>query len=237
MKIFGRGTRIRSSFAFRFLFFPALPSLILSGNPLECVCENLWIKMRILEDADSQDLRCYDDKGTSQAFITLMPPDCGNVRLRHNERCLVLIFNISKRQKQKKDRNQDGQTDARLRSADYLCCFLAVVPKVVVTPGNVSERQGGNIRAVCKATGSPSPEIQWNLDLLASHHEVRCSTLRQLLLKASRRLTGPALLGSRQRDPSATPKVNTGERGVLDCLKAPICHTHLGSLFFAVTFS
>lgn len=52
-----------------------------------------------------------------------------------------------------------------------------MVPKVVVTPGNVSEMQGGSIRAVCKATGSPSPEVQWNLDLLSSHHEVKPSTV------------------------------------------------------------
>lgn len=106
--------------------FNATFPLILSGNPLDCVCENLWIKMRILEDADSQDLMCRDDRDVLQAFITLMPPDC-------------------------------------------------VVPKVVVTPGNVSEMQGASIRAVCKATGSPSPEIQWNLDLLSSHHEIEDS--------------------------------------------------------------
>lgn len=52
------------------------------------------------------------------------------------------------------------------------------MPKVVVTPGNVSEMQGGNIRALCKATGSPFPDIQWNLDLLSSHHEVRQSAVR-----------------------------------------------------------
>lgn len=77
------------------LFLLSLSSrLYLSGNPLECDCENLWIKSRILEDADSQDLSCTDDKGVSQAFITLMPPDCGNVRLHHNKQHSVLIFNI-----------------------------------------------------------------------------------------------------------------------------------------------
>lgn len=78
--------RLSSSFSFfsSFLLFPIFLRLILSGNPLDCVCENLWIKMRILEDADSQDLMCRDDKDVLQAFITLMPPDCGNVRLHQN---------------------------------------------------------------------------------------------------------------------------------------------------------
>lgn len=82
--------------------------------------------------------------------------------------------------------------------------FLAVVPKVVVTPGNVSEMQGGNIRAVCKATGSPSPDIQWNLDLLASHHEVRQTSARLSELLCVLPL---CLSGSSSPD---TLEVNTG---------------------------
>lgn len=61
-------------------------SLLLSGNPLDCVCENLWIKMRLLEESDSQDLKCTDDRGASQAFATLVPPDCGIVKPCSNER-------------------------------------------------------------------------------------------------------------------------------------------------------
>lgn len=53
--------------------------LLLAGNPLDCICENLWIKLRLLEEADGQDLKCEDDRGVSQAFVTLTPPDCGNV--------------------------------------------------------------------------------------------------------------------------------------------------------------
>lgn len=51
--------------------------LLLSGNPLDCICENYWIKSRLLEEPDGQDLTCTDDRGASQAFITLTPPDCG----------------------------------------------------------------------------------------------------------------------------------------------------------------
>ncbi|KAF0031616.1 hypothetical protein F2P81_016171 [Scophthalmus maximus] len=103
-------------------FNSTLP-LVLSGNPLDCVCENLWIKLRIQEDADSQDLKCTDDRGETSSFSTLTPPDC-------------------------------------------------VVPRVEVSPKNVTKMQGSNVKAVCTATGSPLPEILWNLDLLSSHHEI-----------------------------------------------------------------
>lgn len=117
--LFVCGFTVRSS---PILFSPLFTTsyflrLILSGNPLDCVCENLWIKMRILEDADSQDLMCKDDKDTLQAFITLMPPDCGNVRPCHNKQHSVSIFN-RKTKKKKNCKKQDSQTGARLRSVD-----------------------------------------------------------------------------------------------------------------------
>lgn len=57
-----------------------------------------------------------------------------------------------------------------------VCLCLAVVPRVEVSPKNVTKMQGSNVKAVCTATGSPLPEILWNLDLLSSHHEVSQST-------------------------------------------------------------
>ncbi|KAK9532538.1 hypothetical protein VZT92_009918 [Zoarces viviparus] len=97
--------------------------LLLSGNPLDCVCENLWIKLRLLEEADSPELTCLDDGGAPKAFATLTPPDC-------------------------------------------------VLPKVEVTPKNVTVMQGSDVKAVCSASGSPPPEILWNLDWLSTHHEI-----------------------------------------------------------------
>lgn len=61
--------------------------------------------------------------------------------------------------------------------------FLAVVPKVEVTPKTVTEMQGSNVKAVCSASGSPPPEILWNLDLLSTHHEVSWSTIHSFLFK------------------------------------------------------
>ncbi|XP_029300823.1 LOW QUALITY PROTEIN: BDNF/NT-3 growth factors receptor-like [Cottoperca gobio] len=103
-------------------FNSTLP-LLLSGNPLDCVCENMWIKLRLLEESDSPDLKCIDERGAPKAFATLAPPDC-------------------------------------------------VVPKVEVTPKTVTEMQGRNVRAVCSASGSPPPEILWNIDWLSTHHEI-----------------------------------------------------------------
>ncbi|XP_047426491.1 neurotrophic tyrosine kinase, receptor, type 2b isoform X2 [Mugil cephalus] len=97
--------------------------LILSGNPLDCVCENLWIKLRLLEEIDSPELNCTDGRGRARDFITLTPPDC-------------------------------------------------VAPKVEVTPKNVTVMRGKNVKAVCNASGSPPPEIVWNLDLLMTHYEM-----------------------------------------------------------------
>uniref|UniRef100_A0A7N8X072 Tyrosine-protein kinase receptor n=1 Tax=Mastacembelus armatus TaxID=205130 RepID=A0A7N8X072_9TELE len=47
-----------------------------------------------------------------------------------------------------------------------------VVPKVEITPKTVTEMQGSNITAVCSASGSPPPKIQWNRDMLSTPNEI-----------------------------------------------------------------
>ncbi|XP_060916772.1 neurotrophic tyrosine kinase, receptor, type 2b [Labrus mixtus] len=108
-------------------FNASLP-LLLYGNPLDCVCENLWIKLRLLEESDSPDLRCTDDRGVTLAFAALNPPDCE-------------------------------------------------VPRVEVTPRSVNLMQGSNVEAICSASGSPPPEILWNLDMLSTQHEIEPSDM------------------------------------------------------------
>ncbi|XP_068190267.1 neurotrophic tyrosine kinase, receptor, type 2b [Antennarius striatus] len=97
--------------------------LLLSGNPLDCVCENLWIKLRVLEEDDGQDLKCVDERGAVKDFSSITPADC-------------------------------------------------VVPRVEVDPRYVTQMEGTDVKAVCRASGSPLPEILWNLDLLSTHHEI-----------------------------------------------------------------
>ncbi|XP_054613416.1 neurotrophic tyrosine kinase, receptor, type 2b [Dunckerocampus dactyliophorus] len=104
--------------------FNATYSLLLSGNPLDCVCENLWIKLRSQDEPEGQDLKCTDDRGATKAFATLTPPDC-------------------------------------------------VVPQVEVTPTMVTEMEGGNVKAVCSASGSPPPEILWNLYMISSRYDIK----------------------------------------------------------------
>ena len=50
--------------------------------------------------------------------------------------------------------------------------FHTVVPNVEVTPRTVTRMQGSSVEAECSASGSPPPEILWNLDMLSTHNEV-----------------------------------------------------------------
>ncbi|XP_028318843.1 neurotrophic tyrosine kinase, receptor, type 2b isoform X2 [Gouania willdenowi] len=97
--------------------------LLLYGNPLDCVCENLWIKLRILEEPQSPALKCLDERGIARDFATLTPPEC-------------------------------------------------VVPKVEVIPKTVTQMEGSNVNAVCRASGSPAPEILWNREMLSTNSEI-----------------------------------------------------------------
>lgn len=54
--------------------------LLLTGNPLDCVCDNVWIKLRLQEETDGQELKCIDGRGVIKSLATLTPPDCGNVK-------------------------------------------------------------------------------------------------------------------------------------------------------------
>uniref|UniRef100_A0A3Q2GRX4 Tyrosine-protein kinase receptor n=1 Tax=Cyprinodon variegatus TaxID=28743 RepID=A0A3Q2GRX4_CYPVA len=102
--------------------------LLLSGNPLDCVCENLWIKLRLQEDIDNLELTCTDERGETRDFATLTPPDCGNLK-----------------------------------------------------PKSVTVKKGGNVEAVCSASGSPVPMILWNLDMILSPFEIHSMETESIL--------------------------------------------------------
>lgn len=168
-----------------------LSRLLLSGNPLDCVCENMWIKLRLLEEADSQDLKCIDERGATKAFATLTPPDCGNVKPCYNKQRRVSDIEPLERRSPREDRKERSKqrrktnlkTNRSMWSSAQMfsfpvCSFLAVVPRVEVSPRTVTEMQGSDVKALCRASGSPPPEILWNLDLISTHHEVSQSTTR-----------------------------------------------------------
>lgn len=157
--------------------------LLLSGNPLDCVCENMWIKLRLLEDPDSQDLKCIDEREVPKAFATLTPPDCGNVKPCYNkQRWGMWYWTGRERWSLHGDRKGGNETvNKSILSSGRMfnlaiCSFLAVVPSVEVTPNTVTAMKGSNAKAVCKASGSPPPEIVWNLDWLATTHKVSWAT-------------------------------------------------------------
>uniref|UniRef100_A0A3Q3AJZ3 Tyrosine-protein kinase receptor n=1 Tax=Kryptolebias marmoratus TaxID=37003 RepID=A0A3Q3AJZ3_KRYMA len=43
--------------------------LLLSGNPLKCACENLWLKLRLQEEVDGPELTCTEDSGVMTDFM------------------------------------------------------------------------------------------------------------------------------------------------------------------------
>ncbi|XP_019722723.1 BDNF/NT-3 growth factors receptor isoform X2 [Hippocampus comes] len=50
--------------------------MILTGNPLHCSCENMWIKLWLGEEADTQELRCIEDGGGRSLLSRLRLANC-----------------------------------------------------------------------------------------------------------------------------------------------------------------
>ncbi|XP_061586225.1 neurotrophic tyrosine kinase, receptor, type 2a [Cololabis saira] len=65
-----------SSLSWRIFKHLNISYLILSGNPLHCSCENMWIKLWLGEEADTQDLRCIEDGGARKLMSKLILPNC-----------------------------------------------------------------------------------------------------------------------------------------------------------------
>uniref|UniRef100_A0A1A8JZV5 Tyrosine-protein kinase receptor n=2 Tax=Nothobranchius kuhntae TaxID=321403 RepID=A0A1A8JZV5_NOTKU len=65
-----------SSLSWRIFKHLNISYLILSGNPLHCSCENMWIKLWLAEEADTQELRCIEDGGARKLLSKLTPPNC-----------------------------------------------------------------------------------------------------------------------------------------------------------------
>ncbi|KAK7933806.1 hypothetical protein WMY93_004702 [Mugilogobius chulae] len=65
-----------SSLSWRIFRHLNISYLILSGNPLHCSCENMWIKLTLGEEADNQDLRCIEDGGVRRPLSRLSLPNC-----------------------------------------------------------------------------------------------------------------------------------------------------------------
>uniref|UniRef100_A0A668ANN3 receptor protein-tyrosine kinase n=1 Tax=Myripristis murdjan TaxID=586833 RepID=A0A668ANN3_9TELE len=66
-----------SSLSWRIFRHLNISYLILSGNPLRCSCENMWIKLWLGEEADIQELRCIEEGGGRKPLSKLTLPNCG----------------------------------------------------------------------------------------------------------------------------------------------------------------
>ncbi|KAK5871106.1 hypothetical protein PBY51_004005 [Eleginops maclovinus] len=65
-----------SSLSWRIFRHLNMSYLILTGNPLHCSCENMWIKLWLGEEADNQELRCIEDGGARKLLSRLTLPNC-----------------------------------------------------------------------------------------------------------------------------------------------------------------
>ncbi|KAF3695722.1 BDNF/NT-3 growth factors receptor [Channa argus] len=65
-----------SSLSWRIFRHLNISYLILSGNPLHCSCDNMWIKLWLGEEADTQELRCIEDGGGRKLLSRLTLPNC-----------------------------------------------------------------------------------------------------------------------------------------------------------------
>ncbi|KAF7654308.1 hypothetical protein LDENG_00071490 [Lucifuga dentata] len=65
-----------SSLSWRIFKHLNISYLILSGNPLRCSCENMWIKLWLGEEANTQELRCIEDGGERKLLSRLTLPNC-----------------------------------------------------------------------------------------------------------------------------------------------------------------
>ncbi|CAG5923682.1 unnamed protein product, partial [Menidia menidia] len=65
-----------SSLSWRIFKHINMTYMILTGNPLHCSCENMWIKLSLAEEADIQEVRCIEDGGTRKLLSELTLPNC-----------------------------------------------------------------------------------------------------------------------------------------------------------------
>ncbi|KAM4615852.1 BDNF/NT-3 growth factors receptor [Polymixia lowei] len=121
-----------SSLSWRIFRHLNISYLILSGNPLRCSCDNMWIKLWLGEEADTQELRCIEEGGGRKPLSRLTLPNC-------------------------------------------------VVPMATLSPSKVTVKEGADVVLTCNTSGVPSPELIWDMNLLATTYEIQTSGQMSLL--------------------------------------------------------
>uniref|UniRef100_H2TI00 Tyrosine-protein kinase receptor n=1 Tax=Takifugu rubripes TaxID=31033 RepID=H2TI00_TAKRU len=84
-----------STLSWRIFHHLNISYLFLSGNPLHCSCENMWIKLWLGEEADAQELRCIEDGGGRKLLSRLTLPNCGQGTHTHTHaRARAMLPNV-----------------------------------------------------------------------------------------------------------------------------------------------
>ncbi|KAI7813569.1 hypothetical protein IRJ41_021149 [Triplophysa rosa] len=60
-----------------------MSTLLLSGNPLQCACENIWIKTW-LDESEREGLQCLQEGGEAEALSGLTLPSCEHPHVEVN---------------------------------------------------------------------------------------------------------------------------------------------------------
>uniref|UniRef100_A0A674PGF8 Tyrosine-protein kinase receptor n=1 Tax=Takifugu rubripes TaxID=31033 RepID=A0A674PGF8_TAKRU len=85
-----------STLSWRIFHHLNISYLFLSGNPLHCSCENMWIKLWLGEEADAQELRCIEDGGGRKLLSRLTLPNCGQGTHTHTHaRARAMLPNVA----------------------------------------------------------------------------------------------------------------------------------------------
>ncbi|XP_054895110.1 neurotrophic tyrosine kinase, receptor, type 2a isoform X2 [Poeciliopsis prolifica] len=118
-----------SSLSWRIFKHLNISYLILSGNPLHCSCENMWIKLLLGEEADTQELRCIEDGGARKPLSSLSLPNC---------EVPMATLTPSKVTRKEKDNLEFFCTTSGMPSPELIWDMALVTNYVIETSGQVS---------------------------------------------------------------------------------------------------
>ncbi|KAM4745926.1 LOW QUALITY PROTEIN: BDNF/NT-3 growth factors receptor [Anableps anableps] len=128
-----------SSLSWRIFRHLNISYLILSGNPLHCSCENMWIKLWLGEDADTQELRCIEDGGARKPLSRLTLPNC---------EVPMATLSPSKVTKMEKDNVELFCTTSGMPSPELIWNMALVTNYVIETSGQISVLRLSNLSSM-----------------------------------------------------------------------------------------
>ncbi|XP_008416689.1 BDNF/NT-3 growth factors receptor isoform X2 [Poecilia reticulata] len=128
-----------SSLSWRIFKHLNISYLILSGNPLHCSCENMWIKLLLGEEADTQELRCIEDGGARKPLSRLRLQNC---------EVPMATLNPPKVIKMEKDNVELFCTTSGMPSPELIWDMALVTNYVIETSGQISVLRLSNLSSM-----------------------------------------------------------------------------------------